>query len=532
MKSSFTLIELLITAGIVLFLSAMFLVNYDLMRWQTDLDAEARKVASIIKQAQAQALAGKKTDGSKPNGYGVNFTSSTYTFFADIYPAGTPNYNYDEGQDTIINSFNFPLKISSDTTSTFVFSLPEAKVYQNGNLLEGASIFKITHSETGDSRKISVSGVGKIEVCAKRWWDDSWIKRKPITFSLSSGSTPSSYQVKINIDYTTGMKSDFSDLRFVDYCNFAQLPYWIESKTDDVSAVIWVRIKDPATFFNPQKIYLYYGNSSATSQSSVANTFVREIDGAQPVKGAWNLDETSGSTVNDSSGNGHTGTAQAAVTVNSGGKNNYCRNYAGGTTSYIDIDNTSDFVWAIGTPVSISMWVKSSGATSFMSFMSKDVNGSRGWVFISAGQGATELYANIYQNNTTYIHRRGSGASTIYDSQWHHIVMTWDGTGSYTGIKLYADGVEVTYDGGIGSLSSVQNSSANARLGIYYDTNYTFTGLMDEVIYWKGVALSTSEISDLYNNYGYTTINYPGRVLVRKYSSPEPTAFLGEEETL
>jgi len=45
-------------------------------------------------------------------------------------------------------------------------------------------------------------------------------------------------------------------------------------------------------------------------------------------------------------------------------------------------------------------------------------------------------------------------------------------------------------------------------------------------------ALSASEVSDLYNNNGYTTTNYPGRVLVRKYASPEPTvASLGAEKT-
>ena len=54
--------------------------------------------------------------------------------------------------------------------------------------------------------------------------------------------------------------------------------------------------------------------------------------------------------------------------------------------------------------------------------------------------------------------------------------------------------------------------------------------MLDEVrIYNK--ALTGAEISDIYNNYGYTTENYPGKVLVRKYTEPEPSVSLGEEET-
>ena len=58
-----------------------------------------------------------------------------------------------------------------------------------------------------------------------------------------------------------------------------------------------------------------------------------------------------------------------------------------------------------------------------------------------------------------------------------------------------------------------------------------YGGIIDEVFVFNR-ALSAEEISDLYNNYGYTTINYPGRVLIRKYVSPEPTfSSAGSEET-
>jgi hypothetical protein len=56
-------------------------------------------------------------------------------------------------------------------------------------------------------------------------------------------------------------------------------------------------------------------------------------------------------------------------------------------------------------------------------------------------------------------------------------------------------------------------------------------GIIDEVrIYSR--QLLPEEILDLYNNYGYTTPNYPGKVLVRKYIFPEPTVSIGAEEVL
>ena len=51
---------------------------------------------------------------------------------------------------------------------------------------------------------------------------------------------------------------------------------------------------------------------------------------------------------------------------------------------------------------------------------------------------------------------------------------------------------------------------------------------MDEVRFHNR-ALSAAEIADLYNHYGYTTLNYPGKVLVRKYADPEPSVGVGEE---
>ena len=102
------------------------------------------------------------------------------------------------------------------------------------------------------------------------------------------------------------------------------------------------------------------------------------------------------------------------------------------------------------------------------------------------------------------------------DGAWHHIAIVYDGAKGY----LYVDGVldiSDTYAGGV-----LEYTSDN-RLQIGKGTDgYIGEGLIDEVCIYNR-ALTQAEITDLYNNYGYTTTAYAGRVLVRKYCSPEPT---------
>lgn len=84
--------------------------------------------------------------------------------------------------------------------------------------------------------------------------------------------TLTNYQTKITVPYVSGMKADFSDLRFTSSDGTTELSYWIESYTASTSAVVWVKV--PSLVSGSNTIYMYYGNSSATTTSSGDNTFV------------------------------------------------------------------------------------------------------------------------------------------------------------------------------------------------------------------------------------------------------------------
>jgi len=117
-----------------------------------------------------------------------------------------------------------------------------------------------------------------------------WTRRFPFEF-WSDGFIPN-YQVVVSIPYLPGMRSDFSDMRFYDATAGKELPYWIESKTNNSSARVWFKSGDN------RAVYLYYGNPFATSASSGTATFelFEEFDGTT-ISPLWTLLTGSGSIV-------------------------------------------------------------------------------------------------------------------------------------------------------------------------------------------------------------------------------------------
>jgi len=101
------------------------------------------------------------------------------------------------------------------------------------------------------------------------WWNFDWSLRRPVTVSNTTASTLTDHQVRIVVPLYPEMQSDFDDIRFTTD-DGTLLNYWIEFY-DSSSAIVWVKVPSiPAN--GSTTIYLYYGNPSATSASSITNT--------------------------------------------------------------------------------------------------------------------------------------------------------------------------------------------------------------------------------------------------------------------
>lgn len=123
-----------------------------------------------------------------------------------------------------------------------------------------------------------------------------WTKRAVVFVSNQTATTLTNYQTLITVPYDSDMQADFDDIRFTD-ANNNLLPYWLETKTDGVSARFWVTV--PSI---PQSdvalVTLYYGNSAAMTLSNEADTFLfaDDFNGAT-LKTGWTEISTGGSTV-------------------------------------------------------------------------------------------------------------------------------------------------------------------------------------------------------------------------------------------
>jgi len=160
------------------------------------------------------------------------------------------------------NTSVIELNRSVATTNSDGIAVVEAAAKANGS----AKIYAFA-GDAGDVIELTV-------VNATGLWLSGWSYRIPIYIKENSGSDLNGYQVLIQLGSSfnwSAVKSDGSDIRFTDAANNL-LNYWIEEWNYNSSAKIWVKVNLQAN--ENKTIYMYYGNSSATSLSNGTKVFV------------------------------------------------------------------------------------------------------------------------------------------------------------------------------------------------------------------------------------------------------------------
>jgi len=102
-----------------------------------------------------------------------------------------------------------------------------------------------------------------------------WDCRKPVTIN-NPGDALSDYQVLVtlnssNFDYSKA-NPDGLDLRFTNYNNSVSYYYWIEAWNITGTSKIWVNVFSVPSA--DSKMYMWYNNPSASSESDGGVTFV------------------------------------------------------------------------------------------------------------------------------------------------------------------------------------------------------------------------------------------------------------------
>jgi len=245
------------------------------------------------------------------------------------------------------------------------------------------------------------------------------------------------------------------------------------------------------------------------------------IDGTGKLQNmmVFHFDDTTGSKLADSSGNGNdlvlgSGNSAPTSVPNSGPH--------GSDTFYFDGDDDSSAPFSatnndIGIdPESTAGWFRNSGGTA---------TSTRTIYYVEGGQ---EYYKVVLEDSGNdhllFQYKMGNSGDSVTtcesstgfsDSDWHHFVVVRDNVKE---CKIYVDGAEVDY--------ALRTFAQNTGGGVVDITDPTyigsndvgqdnFLGYLDDIMHWNNVALTAAQVLDLNNtNYGNASFNMGFKIMV------------------
>jgi hypothetical protein len=168
-----------------------------------------------------------------------------------------------------------------------------------------------------------------------------------------------------------------------------------------------------------------------------------------------------------------------------------------GINDYISIASGFGTAYGSDTKGTISAWVKPDniGATAKMIFAIGENNS-----YIQLFGYSGELRMNLFVSGASQWLLK-TDATVLSTSDYTHIAITHDGTEP----NIWINGVDVAATFTVSTDKTLwfnDIAALNTRIGTTsYNTSLNmYPGLIDEVAYFSGVALSGSKIADIYNN--------------------------------
>lgn len=208
------------------------------------------------------------------------------------------------------------------------------------------------------------------------------------------------------------------------------------------------------------------------------------------------LDETSGTTAGDSSGNSpaNNGTLVNAPTWSTPGQINGALTFA--TTQKVTVNDSATALLDGSQQITVSIWINPSSlpasSATYFGVITKRVAAfnKESWRIELRGStaSASPVYCTITGGTTL------QSASTVTTNKWQHIVMVFDGSTATNNLQLYLNGA-------LDKMTSItpatvpRNATANVSIG--NNGTYDFLGAMDEVRIYNR-ALTLAEVQDLY----------------------------------
>jgi len=114
-----------------------------------------------------------------------------------------------------------------------------------------------------------------------------------------------------------------------------------------------------------------------------------------------------------------------------------------------------------------------------------------------------------------------NGTTDMVDNTWHHFIVTYDGSSTLAGLKLYVDGTEERDTTG-STVTTMTNSMLGENnefcLGAREAGNQPFTGMLDECAVWSR-ELTAAEVTTLYNSGAGLTYPFTATGIISPFPS-------------
>jgi hypothetical protein len=215
--------------------------------------------------------------------------------------------------------------------------------------------------------------------------------------------------------------------------------------------------------------------------------------------GWWNLDEGSGTSAADSSGNGNTGTLNGGPTWTTSGKINGALTF-NGTTQYVDVPDAASL--QLAASFTVSAWVKLSAlpaAGNYGAILQKDnTSGSTNYVLaIDNGSINTSSMGWTFDYNSTGTSddRYATYLTTPNTGVWYHVAAVYDSVAQTE--TLYLNGVQVATNS-VAGLPPEHDGGNDLSLGSRGAGSEFFPGTIDDARVYNR-ALGAGEIAHIYN---------------------------------
>ncbi|MCS7469466.1 DUF2341 domain-containing protein, partial [Stieleria sp. ICT_E10.1] len=346
--------------------------------------------------------------------------------------------------------------------------------------------FVLTDGDSGTSntaqKTINVTAANDAPEIAG-WFHSDWGSRKEILVSAGQVSEdlvgfPLLVHLGTDADLAAFAQADADDILFTAGDGTTQLAHEVELFTS-ATGELFAWVKTDLSASQDTRLYLYYGNATATNQQDVINVWDSGF------QGVWHLNNSPSGTageINDSTANNNDGTTEGAMDAS-----DLVTTKIG---SGLDFDEVDDLIRisdsasldSTASTATIEVWVNWDNVADgdhqiLMTSSNRFTTGSKdGYEWASNGSG-DHFYYPEGGTDPNYV----LGTSPYTNGVWHHVALTQDFATQE--VEIYVDGVAMSFTSD--TLATTWTTLADPADWLWGGnpdraTRY-FDGMMDEI---------------------------------------------------